>query len=1103
VAVDRDKVLQAAQKLVEKKRYDKAIAEYQKLVSDDPKDVRTLLKIGDLYLKMEQFADAIVTYERVGQFYSTQGFHLKAIAVFKQIREIVHKHVPHLEDHFGHIVPKLAETYAQLGLTSDALAAYDEVATRYQRSGRDHEAIDAYWKIVDLDPQNPLPHVRLAELLVSVGSIDRAIERFGAAAEILLKLERREDALKIIERLLQHRADAKHARTAAEIYLNRGEPTDGLAALSRLQICFKEDPQDLDTLALLARALDRLGEAPKSIEVQKEAARIARERGKVDHFDALVRALLIRAPHDEGVRRLATLHTPPPPRDPVPSITTEPGVRVTELDARARKVLAQVDLLRRSKSYDEAVALLLESVDELPASRELRERLCDVLIEVGDQAEAVRQMLSFARWLAQSNDVDYAASILDEVLLLEPGQPDALAMLRELGYLLPEEFVAPDVEDSEINPGLPELDSELLDAFKDPIDADNPVNVAATSNQSDARVSTILAQVDAYSRAKRYEAAVDRLYDGIDELPSSGELRERLWGLLIELDDKPEASLQMLAHARQLARVGNIADERRVLEELLTLEPGQQDALTMLRALNNRTLATPIQAKDASVQRKALSGPDSPQASLEVGAGPASLEVFISYAPKDRELLTELEKHLALMIRQGAIRVWHQGLAGAGEGILDTTVMRLNHARVVLLLISSEYFADESCYELEVRAMRLGGGVRIVPLILRPCDWERAQFGKLPVLPKNRRAVTSWSDPNDAWVDIVFGLNTILDHARASSVKHRSSHEVAGAPDFEPHYDNMISRELAKKIDALCARRSRLREVGHRADDVEREILELRRQMREGGQLHAGDALSDERYLLLRTIGKGGFAFVWEALDRESNQLVAIKVLHPAEARDPSKRERFFRGARVMGSLRHEAIVRVLEPRREDAGYFFFVMELVPGLDLHRTVVSRKLPRERAIPVVLRTGEALALAHAKGITHRDVKPANVLLDDAGAPKLTDFDLVGMKETTGGTRTGAMGTFLFTAPEQIQNAKKADPRADVYGLGMIAIFCLHGGELPPIMVRRPDKVIQKLPCTDAVKHVLESAIELDPEERFEDARVFCNALRAAADTNSLL
>jgi tetratricopeptide (TPR) repeat protein len=465
VAVDRDKVLQAAQKLVEKKRYDKAVVEYQKLVADDPKDVRTLLKIGDLYLKMEQYADAIVTYERVGQFYSTQSFHLKAIAVYKQIREIIHKHVPGLEDRFGHIVPKLAETYAQLGLTSDALAAYDEVATRYQRAGRERDAIDVFRKIVDLDPQNPLPHLRLGEALIRVREIDDAITRFGTAAEILLKLGRRDDALKVVERLLQHRQDTKFARIAAEIYLERGEPTDAMSALAKLQICFKEDPKDLGTLALLARAFDKLGQPAKSIEVQKEAARIARDAGKIDHFNALVEALLTRAPSDEGVRHLAALRTAPSVRAPAESkvdvdvdedvvieeeeeaaasaapiplrqsVPAEaPAARAADPAARARQILAQVDAHRRNKDYDSAVALLFESVEELPASREIRERLCDVLIEAGDQAEAVRQMLAFARWLVSASDVEGAARILDEVLLLEPGQQEALAMLRDLGY---------------------------------------------------------------------------------------------------------------------------------------------------------------------------------------------------------------------------------------------------------------------------------------------------------------------------------------------------------------------------------------------------------------------------------------------------------------------------------------------------------------------------------------------------------------------------------------------------------------------------------------------------------------------------------------------
>lgn len=477
MAVDRDKVLQTAQKLVERKRFDKAIAEYQKLVADDPKDVRTLLKIGDLYLKTEEYVEAITTYERVGQFYSLQGFALKAIAVYKQIREIIHKHVPQYEDRFGHIVPRLAEIYTQLGLTSDALAAYDEVATRLLRAGRDRDAIDIFKRVVDLDTNNPLAYLRLAEALIRVRDYDAAIQRFGTAAELLLKLGRRDDALKVVERLLQHRPDARFARMAAEIYLDRGDPSDGMSALTKLQIAFKENPRDLETLALLARAFDLLGQPAKAIEVQKESARIAKEAGRVDQFAALVSALITRAPNDEGVRQLASQIAPssrstrasidveldegeddeeaeeldveddePASAVPIPLRASQPS---TSPIASPRQLVAHAESLRRDRQYEKAVALLKGGVARLPAARELREKLCDVLIEAGDQDAAVEQMLAFAQQLASEDAVDDAARLLDEVLLLDPGNAQATEMLNLLGYAVPQEDELADEEHAE------------------------------------------------------------------------------------------------------------------------------------------------------------------------------------------------------------------------------------------------------------------------------------------------------------------------------------------------------------------------------------------------------------------------------------------------------------------------------------------------------------------------------------------------------------------------------------------------------------------------------------------------------------------------------
>jgi hypothetical protein len=154
---------------------------------------------------------------------------------------------------------------------------------------------------------------------------------------------------------------------------------------------------------------------------------------------------------------------------------------------------------------------------------------------------------------------------------------------------------------------------------------------------------------------------------------------------------------------------------------------------------------------------------------------------------------------------------------------------------------------------------------------------------------------------------------------------------IAGAvvPVFAPvpAYESPAIRALAEELEHARSRRAALEAMGASTSAIDAEILQMRRHLREGGQLRAGDALGDGRYLLLHQLGHGGFASVWAAFDRTRGERIAVKVLHPSQAREASRRERFFRGARVMESLRHEAIVRVLEPHGEDGGYLYFVMD--------------------------------------------------------------------------------------------------------------------------------------------------------------------------------
>lgn len=278
MAINREKVLGEAQKYVEKKKYDKAIVELRKVMDADPSDSRTLHKIGELQTKLGLYADAVDTYEAVGRLYQHGGFAQRAVAVYKQIREILAAH-PQLEARYGHVAPKLVDLYREIGLTNDALTLLNELAMTYQRQQREAEALEAFKKLAEIDHANPLAHLRVAEGLSRARDIDGAVEAFRTAATQLIEMERRDDAITVLERLLHHRQDPDQARICAELYLARQRPPhDGMQALAKLQICYQAMPRDIGVLTLLARAFDLIGQRDKAMNIQREIQRLSGAR---------------------------------------------------------------------------------------------------------------------------------------------------------------------------------------------------------------------------------------------------------------------------------------------------------------------------------------------------------------------------------------------------------------------------------------------------------------------------------------------------------------------------------------------------------------------------------------------------------------------------------------------------------------------------------------------------------------------------------------------------------------------------------------------------------------------------------------------------------
>jgi serine/threonine protein kinase len=327
------------------------------------------------------------------------------------------------------------------------------------------------------------------------------------------------------------------------------------------------------------------------------------------------------------------------------------------------------------------------------------------------------------------------------------------------------------------------------------------------------------------------------------------------------------------------------------------------------------------------------------------------------------------------------------------------------------------------------------------------------------------------------------GLEALMAH------RHQSAKFVAGP---QPKYNDERTRRLGEDLAIARQQFKDLMIRGQATEEIKEKILQIRREMREGGRFQPGDCL-DGRFQLLNVLGRGGFATVWRAWDEGKQRLVAVKILHGFHAEDRSRRERFFRGARKMAELHHPGVVQIFEECLEESGHYYFVMEYVEGGDLRQAIIEGKLAREKIVPLILEVGEALVFAHEKGIIHRDVKPANVLLHH-GRPKLTDFDLVRADDTTGGTQTeGHLGTFLYSAPEALTNAKSVGVAADVYSLAMTAIFALHGRDLPPEVFWSREVLLEGLPCPAAVRDTLRRGIALEVNERLASVQSFCKLL----------
>ncbi|MFI5272390.1 MAG: protein kinase [Ktedonobacterales bacterium] len=263
------------------------------------------------------------------------------------------------------------------------------------------------------------------------------------------------------------------------------------------------------------------------------------------------------------------------------------------------------------------------------------------------------------------------------------------------------------------------------------------------------------------------------------------------------------------------------------------------------------------------------------------------------------------------------------------------------------------------------------------------------------------------------------------------------------------------------------------------------------------------------RYKLVDERGSGSMATVYIGRDMETNRLYAVKVLSRQAAADRELVERFKREFELLSKLSGPHVVSPVD-FGEDKGALFIVMDYVDGHNLKHTVLTGgALPVARAIDVTQQAAAGVATAAAQGIVHRDIKPQNLLLSVENTVKLTDFGLARSHESVDITVTGFfVGTPFYVSPEQVENSRKVDTRADLYSLGCV-FFELLTGRVPYDGEHAWDVVMQHLngpiPSACALRPNLppefdaffRQALAKQPLERPQSPRAFVEALDALA------
>ncbi|HTW91848.1 MAG TPA: serine/threonine-protein kinase, partial [bacterium] len=267
--------------------------------------------------------------------------------------------------------------------------------------------------------------------------------------------------------------------------------------------------------------------------------------------------------------------------------------------------------------------------------------------------------------------------------------------------------------------------------------------------------------------------------------------------------------------------------------------------------------------------------------------------------------------------------------------------------------------------------------------------------------------------------------------------------------------------------------------------------------------LAVGQKLSNGKYEVTEFIGRGGMAEVFKGIDVNLKRKVAIKVLDPEFANNPYWVRRFRDEAETAANLEHPNIVTIYEIQQHENLHYCVMQYLPQGLVSVLKQTKRALTPVEAITILEPIAEALAFVHKRGVVHRDIKPGNIMLDEHGAPVLTDFGIAMRDNSTRLEGHATTGTPEYMSPEQIRGEASIDGRSDVYSLGVVLYELLtgnvpyHSEDPQAVFYQQVHEPLPGQPLKDhqvpkRVKDILCRCLEKDARDRYQSADTLVEA-----------